>query len=616
MLGVGLAARPFFRTLAFIRPFFSIFVRHFITVASFILCMDIYFTFIHKQYNKVRDCGLTSYGTKHKTQPETGESLNSNLTNNNSNQTNSQLVMSDEEEHLSEELNRMDVAGEGEGDEGKFHFFSYNTNNNLSSYWAIRFICLSERKNYRKRTSCRPKKFNKICVESHTMSSFVRRAPNLINKETSNTYLPTDITEEAEVELLGDEKEEGREDEEENPATPPYTEESATGVATPPPPANPTDPPLQPPTHTQTTTTHPNQPPPNQPGIVQPTASKRSVKLASKTAKEVEAYRAAERDRKARQRRRKREEVRTLRSNFKGSATSPFSDASASPSGPSTSSASASTEPARGENESGEGAGVGNGPVSDNTETGSRPLTPAPEPVSDNTETGSRNSPATPNRGDFSQRGRRGSFRSHPYRPPTNTPRNTNPTTPRTQLRNPSQVYPEDSRITLRITREGDGAGTAEGLITRELFLLEGEYSLFNMRPIQGGVTANTSTPESERVITDYLRERGWEVVATPLWARYHFAAPTLLRTLPTEDIVRGLILRNRPGLLPGSLRYVSSRTDGGAGGSEPQRLRIWVDVSPEAETYLRDHDFLLRTVAAAVRLRPAASNRRHSDRS
>ena len=74
-------------------------------------------------------------------------------------------------------------------------------------------------------------------------------------------------------------------------------------------------------------------------------------------------------------------------------------------------------------------------------------------------------------------------------------------------------------------------------------------------------------------------------------------------------------MIRNRvDGFPPDSMRLVSSRAEGGGATGLPRRLRVWIDVSPEAETYLREHDNLLRTVAAAVRLRPAARDRHHSD--
>lgn len=203
--------------------------------------------------------------------------------------------------------------------------------------------------------------------------------------------------------------------------------------------------------------------------------------------------------------------------------------------------------PAPGDNGSEERIVMGDGPASDKTEAGSRPHT------------------STPDHGATSLRGRKGAFRSHPY-PPPNTPRNTNLnpfTAP--QLRNPYQAYPSDFRITLRIAWKGDGDKEAVNLLTRKLFLLEGDYSL--------------------------------------------------LPSFAPEDVVWGLILWGRAGgLPPGSVQCVGSWTEGAAFTDQPQQMRIWAIVSPEVEEYLHDHDNELKTVAAAERLRPAAHDRRHSD--
>ncbi len=166
------------------------------------------------------------------------------------------------------------------------------------------------------------------------------------------------------------------------------------------------------------------------------------------------------------------------------------------------------------------------------------------------------------------------------------------------------------------MTRDGLPEGEAAiGELTRALFMLDGDYQLFNMRSSPGVVTADTPDQESERVITDHLQTNGWTVASTPRWARYEFLAPLHLQTLTPEELVRGLMLRNRVNGFPAdSMRHVSSRAEGGGETGLPQRLRVWVDVSPEAETYLRGHDYLIRTVAAAVRLRSTARNRHHSD--
>ena len=54
---------------------------------------------------------------------------------------------------------------------------------------------------------------------------------------------------------------------------------------------------------------------------------------------------------------------------------------------------------------------------------------------------------------------------------------------------------------------------------------------------------------------------------------------------------------------------------EGGESGQQ-QRVRAWVDISPEGEEYLRANDFLLMIVCSAVRLRPASSSHPALDRS
>ena len=136
---------------------------------------------------------------------------------------------------------------------------------------------------------------------------------------------------------------------------------------------------------------------------------------------------------------------------------------------------------------------------------------------------------------------------------------------------------------------------------------------------------------DSAEAVATALRGLNWQVIVTPIWPRYEFVAPALLAGTGPNDlgpslepltIVRGLINRNTSfGLTHDSLRFVSStweemRGEGERAGQTLQRLRIWVDVSPEGEEFLRTHANLLRTLSSAVRLRPATRNRQRSDRS
>ena len=149
--------------------------------------------------------------------------------------------------------------------------------------------------------------------------------------------------------------------------------------------------------------------------------------------------------------------------------------------------------------------------------------------------------------------------------------------------------------------------------------------------PRPDGAIVETEDSASAETVRDVLARQGWTVRLDQVWARYHFTVPTQLAGHREHDtgldpatLVRGLLLRNRHNGLPAdSIRYVSHHWDqlparGNPGGSSNdgsrQRLRIYVDVSPEAEEYLRVHSFLLQTLVAAIRLRRAPRNRQNHD--
>ena len=76
-----------------------------------------------------------------------------------------------------------------------------------------------------------------------------------------------------------------------------------------------------------------------------------------------------------------------------------------------------------------------------------------------------------------------------------------------------------------------------------------------------------------------------------------------------------GRRIRGSEGLPENSIRAAGVMEEGGESGQQ-QRVRAWVDISPEGEEYLRANDFLLRIVCSAVRLRPASSSHPAPDRS
>ena len=107
----------------------------------------------------------------------------------------------------------------------------------------------------------------------------------------------------------------------------------------------------------------------------------------------------------------------------------------------------------------------------------------------------------------------------------------------------------------------------------------------------------------------------------TPVWNRYWLYIPNQYQNLPLDNLILGFNMRNSrrvrgpEGLPENSIRAAGVMEEVGENG-QSQRVRAWVDISPEGEEYLRANDFLLRIVSSAVRLRPATSNHSVPDRS
>ena len=114
--------------------------------------------------------------------------------------------------------------------------------------------------------------------------------------------------------------------------------------------------------------------------------------------------------------------------------------------------------------------------------------------------------------------------------------------------------------------------------------------------------------------IAHVLEAEGWGVTITSVWNRYWLYVPNQYQTLPLDELIVGFNIRNgrtirgSEGLPENSIRAAGVMEEGGESGQQ-QRVRAWVDISPEGEEYLRANDFLLRIVCSAVRLRPASSS-------
>ena len=183
--------------------------------------------------------------------------------------------------------------------------------------------------------------------------------------------------------------------------------------------------------------------------------------------------------------------------------------------------------------------------------------------------------------------------------------------------------------VTLTVVKNGEGSDASDR-IARLLFLIPQTLNITSLVPIPGGSRIEVSDHASAETVTSSLKKAGWEVASTEVWNRYAFYVPNQLSGKTPNDfgldpltLVRGLMLRNAVhGLPSGSLRHVSDTWEkvavqqpdgGGPTGKVRQRQRIWVEVSPQGETFLEGHSFLLETLVAAIRVRPAP---RHSARS
>ena len=179
-----------------------------------------------------------------------------------------------------------------------------------------------------------------------------------------------------------------------------------------------------------------------------------------------------------------------------------------------------------------------------------------------------------------------------------------------------------EATLSLRCTKPGAGAGASNDLMGTLFMAPETPADIVNTTPVPDGLAVEVTTEQSVVILTELLERAGWRVETSDIWPRYGFTAPAPLAgsgpnspNLSPQDIVQGLILRNRPyGLPDGSLRYVSHNWETvveGKGKGGPMRLRVYVDVSPEGVKYLERHNHFMKTLVYAVRLKPCPRGRR-----
>ena len=187
-----------------------------------------------------------------------------------------------------------------------------------------------------------------------------------------------------------------------------------------------------------------------------------------------------------------------------------------------------------------------------------------------------------------------------------------------------------EPKATIKITRQGEG-GNAHEAVARALLVAPEYFNILSLRPTPDGAIIEVADPDTAvPIVQSHLGREGWTVAVQPIWARYSFVAPGQLaghapgEGVDPSTIVRSLALRNTAlfGLPTDSVRFVShswETVEGegeGSTGSVRQRLRVWVDVSPEGESWFAQREYLMPTLVGAVRLRPAPRSRPRPDRS
>ena len=185
----------------------------------------------------------------------------------------------------------------------------------------------------------------------------------------------------------------------------------------------------------------------------------------------------------------------------------------------------------------------------------------------------------------------------------------------------PAQVFVRpDPTASITITRQGEG-GDAHNTAARALFVIRPVFDVLALRPITDGARIEVADRSAIDSIRTAMGPQGWRATVEQIWPRFHFIAPGQLAGygpanpgLDASTIVRTLALRNTAlwGLPADSVRYAGHTWEAAQGegqgstGTVRQRLRIWVDVSPECEDYLAQRGFYMTTLAGVVRLRSA----------
>lgn len=187
-----------------------------------------------------------------------------------------------------------------------------------------------------------------------------------------------------------------------------------------------------------------------------------------------------------------------------------------------------------------------------------------------------------------------------------------------------------EPKFTLTFTKEGAGGEEMVGEVHRVLFRTSEHFTVSRVRPAgPHRAQLGAHDEESARVVSEALRSSGFVVnPPEPVWTRYTFEVPGALSSLPHNDIVEGLLARNRFGGFPeGGLRYVNhtrrteedlgrGRGRGRGRGAARRAIRVgdidrmFVDVSPAGVLWLKERHGFMSTGPAWIVLFPAGDRR------
>ena len=185
----------------------------------------------------------------------------------------------------------------------------------------------------------------------------------------------------------------------------------------------------------------------------------------------------------------------------------------------------------------------------------------------------------------------------------------------------PEDFVAGEATISLSCTKPGAGEGAGNTLMGELFMAKDTPTDIVTTSPIPDGLTVEVTTEQSVAILKGLLEQTGWTVKSSAIWPRFGFTAPAPLAgpgpdspNLSPKDIVLGLERRNNAyGLPTASIRYVSHNwetVEEGKGKGGPLRLRVYVDVSPEGVKYLEQHNFFMKTLVYAVRLKPCPRSR------